>query len=305
MASSTLSNLFNHEYGLTFYCRHTDCGHYQMFGRDEVLRRYGRFAHWHPRQFRRFVPCSKCGRTSPGEGIEIHRRSPSGQMTSGQQLIIPQEPWYEDDMCNLYTIDSGPADLRARFGVEPEDDHTGNLGVSDIYPRRPAPIVKLGENSQREMVMMDWGHPFQKGGLNSRGKPWALKAQSNIRNTTAWTWRPFLGPAHRCLVPVNRFAEPGPDKKNVWFGVLKEPIFAFAGIWRDFDSDWNEDRGLSSTKVFAFLTTDANDLVEPIHKQAMPVILAKDDWDTWLTAEWSEAKALQAPYDHEKMAIVT
>ena len=84
------------------------------------------------------------------------------------------------------------------------------------------------------------------------------------------------------------FAEPNPKAKqegqprNIWFGLNDPPegLFAFAGLWRPWDDDWIKDRGSSSTEVYTIFTTEPNDLVEPVHKKAMPVILASEDYET-------------------------
>ena len=57
--------------------------------------------------------------------------------------------------------------------------------------------------------------------------------------------------------------------------------------------------------LYGFLTTEPNGIVSPIHQKAMPAILRnKDEVETWLTAPWSEAKALQRPLpDHELVLL--
>jgi putative SOS response-associated peptidase YedK len=102
-----------------------------------------------------------------------------------------------------------------------------------------------------------------------------------------------MKPESRCLVPVTSFSEyaPEPDsvtkkKDIVWFALSPDrPLFAFAGIW----TEWTGKRGPAKSPTvdgphlaYAFLTTQANVVVEPIHAKAMPVILHQDDWETWL-----------------------
>src|SRR3546814_9155466 len=90
-------------------------------------------------------------------------------------------------------------------------------------------------------------------------------------------------PEQRCLVPFTRFAEPKPNagREEIWFSVTGTPVAAFAGIWRPSpDGD-----------VFAFLTCEPNPLIEPIHPQAMPVILQPEDYEAWMAGDPAEEHA--------------
>ena len=56
--------------------------------------------------------------------------------------------------------------------------------------------------------------------------------------------------------------------------------------------------------LFSILTTEANDLVSPIHAKAMPVMLTGDDLETWMTGSLDEATALARPFPADRMKIV-
>lgn len=62
---------------------------------------------------------------------------------------------------------------------------------------------------------------------------------------------------------------------------------ALAGLWEQWRSPEGEE--LESCTI---IVTDANNLMKPIHDR-MPVILAPEDWNTWLEPEYKDTQALQ------------
>ncbi len=57
--------------------------------------------------------------------------------------------------------------------------------------------------------------------------------------------------------------------------------------------------------LFSFLTTEANDVVRPIHAKAMPVILTEPrEFEAWLSAPAGDALRLQRSFPNDQLKIV-
>ena len=200
-------------------------------------------------------------------------------------------------MCTLYAVTTGQAAIREVFRAMV--DRTGNLpSLPAVFPDQMAPVVRQGADG-RELAMLRWGFPSPMGVPGNR-------PVTNIRNTGSSFWRPWMGTAHRCLVPATSFSEYLPGKPAIphWFALGKDrPLFAFAGLWRP----WTGMRGKTEGEheLFAFLTTEANAVVRPIHPKAMPVLLTTpDECEAWLTAPLPEALKLQRPLPDSLLKVV-
>jgi putative SOS response-associated peptidase YedK len=82
----------------------------------------------------------------------------------------------------------------------------------------------------------------------------------------------------RCLIPASGFFEwqkTDGKKQPYYIRWADSKPFAFAGLWEL----WK--RGEHPVESCTILTTDANDLMRPLHDR-MPVILDVKDFDRWL-----------------------
>jgi putative SOS response-associated peptidase YedK len=199
-------------------------------------------------------------------------------------------------MCNLYSMTRARDAIRTLFRVDRDD--TGNQPpLPSIFPDQLAPVVRRDRAGVRIMQAMRWGFPPPPG---PGGRP-----VTNIRNTASPFWRAWLKPEFRCLVPATSFCEYDEQhaRRPTWFALGPDrPPFAFAGLWRPWTGLRKGESG--EHMLFAFLTTEANESVRPVHGRAMPVILTEADWDTWLTAEVPSALALQRPFPADGMMVV-
>ena len=63
--------------------------------------------------------------------------------------------------------------------------------------------------------------------------------------------------------------------------------------------------GETTNDLFAFLTTEPNAVVEPVHPKAMPVILTRpEEIEQWMTARPEEALQLQRSLPDNALRIV-
>ncbi len=169
----------------------------------------------------------------------------------------------------------------------------------NIAPTQNVAAVRLrSEQHTRELVFLRWG-------LIPR---WAkdTKIGNSLINGRADTVaeKPSFRSAfkhRRCLVIADGFYEwkkQGTKKQPFYFQLKDGEPFAFAGLWES----WSPPDG-EKIESCALLTTEANEVVSPVHDR-MPVILQKEDYEIWLDPAVQERERLQpllAPYPSGQM----
>jgi putative SOS response-associated peptidase YedK len=146
----------------------------------------------------------------------------------------------------------------------------------NIAPSQPVAVVRQTAEGKRELVKLRWGL------VPSWAKDVSVGNQLiNARSETAATKPAFRAAMRqrRCLVPTDGFYEwkkVGRQKQPYFIRRADDKPFAFAGLWER----WSDAEG-RPLETCTILTTDANELLRPLHDR-MPVIVEPADYSTWL-----------------------
>lgn len=207
-------------------------------------------------------------------------------------------------MCNLYALTHSRSEVAKWFSVA---DNRANAFEprNAIFPGYVAPVVRHAADGERELVLMNWGHILIQNGK-------APRRVTNVRDDKILKSSFWKGSfeERRCLVPASSYCEPNGQTPAVWnwfalWGDHPRPLFAFPGIWRRYTGPIRKDGNAVTQDVYAFMTTEPNELTASINHERMPVLLSGDDeFDTWLHGSTKDAIALARSYRADEMKIV-
>ena len=207
-------------------------------------------------------------------------------------------------MCNFYALTHSRSEVAKWFSVA--DNRANAFEPRDaIFPGYLAPVVRYAADGERELVLMNWGHILIQNGK-------APRRVTNVRDDKILKSSFWKGSfeERRCLVPASSYCEPNGETPAVWnwfalTGNHIRPLFAFSGIWRRYTGPIRKDGNAVTQDVYAFMTTEPNELTASINHERMPVLLSGDDeFDTWLYGSTKDAFALARSYRADAMKIV-
>jgi putative SOS response-associated peptidase YedK len=197
-------------------------------------------------------------------------------------------------MCGRYLLISPVEAMRKFFDVG------GLLNLPPRYniaPTQDAPVVRLDQQGRRELILMRWGLvPMWAKDLSMGARAINARAESIAQ-------KPAFRDAferRRCLVPTDGFFEwekKGKLRQPWRIGRAEDGLMALAGVWER----WRPPDG-GVVRSYAVVTTDANELVAPLHDR-MPVVIAPERFAEWLDPQTPQEKLKQLlrPYPAELM----
>jgi putative SOS response-associated peptidase YedK len=201
-------------------------------------------------------------------------------------------------MCGRYVRRSDKQRIAEHFAVH--GTSLPDFGPSwNVAPQTFQPIIRLNRDTgEREIVLMRWGLvPF-----------WAKDPSIGLRTINAKAETITTAPAfreaikfRRCLVPADAFYEwqklDAKTKQPFAIAMKDGQPYALAGLWEK----WKDRKSCGELLSFSVITTDPNEVVQPLHDR-MPVIIPERDYDRWLKADSERPPIdLLRPFDADKM----
>jgi putative SOS response-associated peptidase YedK len=196
-------------------------------------------------------------------------------------------------MCGRYSLICID-DLGKRFRIF--DPTLGIRSHFNIAPSQFMPVIV--QHERIEMVIMQWGLiPNRVKDPEKSMHPINAKAETLAEKPM------FCGllKNRRCIVPASGFYEwkkEGTRKIPFYIHLNNSPLFAIAGLF-----DMWRDAGNEAHLTYTIITTDANELVAPLHNR-MPAILKREDENRWLTGDApgpDEMKRILRSYPADEM----
>ncbi len=183
-----------------------------------------------------------------------------------------------------------PAELVTRFGLDECADFTARY---NIPPGTDIPVIRQSPEGKRVLHLLCWGL------VPHWAKDPSIGAKLNNARGETVAEKPSFRDAfkrRRCLIPMSGFYEwktEGKTKQPYYITQKTGEPMAMGGLWES----WKSPDG-NILRTVCVVTTSPNAVMEPIHDR-MPVILAPENWQSWLSAPVENIQELVAPCDPE------
>ena len=201
-------------------------------------------------------------------------------------------------MCGRYTLTKTGDAIARTFSLSQPPEPKPRFNIAPTQP-----VAAIAHSTSAQPASSREYRIFQWGLIPSWAKDPAIgNRMINARAETA-AEKPSFRAAfkrRRCLVIADGFYEwkrEGKQKQPYYIQMADEDLFGMAGLWEV----WESGDG-SYIESCTILTTEPNELMQPIHNR-MPVIISPEDYDLWLDPQ-QQRNALQPllrPYDPEQM----
>lgn len=194
-------------------------------------------------------------------------------------------------MCGRFALTASAEEVAALFGYLDAEDFPPRYNIA---PTQPVAIVRM-VNGVRRFALVRWGlipsfvTDPKKFGLLINARADSITTRGAVKHAMRY---------RRCLVPASGFYEwrqmpgsnSGKTRQPFWFHREDGRPIAFAGLWET----WADRTTGAEIDSACIITTEANQVVSPIHDR-MPAIIAANDFDTWLSGDMADAAALLGP----------
>lgn len=201
-------------------------------------------------------------------------------------------------MCGRFTLSQPTDAIASAFNIAqiPPLEPRYNIAPTQLIPS-----ILSAPGGEKQLQMLRWGL------IPSWAKDAKIGAKLINARAETVSEKPSFKAAfkrRRCLIVADGFYEwqrQEKQKQPYYFRLQNAQLFAFAGLWEQWKSP-DEDIINSCT----ILTTEANDLLRPIHDR-MPVILESKDYGLWLDSEAQQPQLQQLlrPYQANLMTSYT
>lgn len=192
-------------------------------------------------------------------------------------------------MCGSFSLFAPPEDLSKRFGADVAFDYEPRYNIA---PRTG--VASIRNTDDEHIVEQEWGLlPHWAEDVDEEPRPINARSETVAENNMF----KFDFEERRCLVPTDGFYEWAGErgsKQPFFLHLTENDPFALAGIWNRFENNGD------ALETVTILTTEPNEVMEPIHDR-MPVVLERDEEETWLHGAADEALEVCGPYDGDDM----